>query len=475
MRLSSILFAMTILASPAVAADYYVAPLNAKLSCTGTGSKECPWPSIGAAFASKKIAGGDTILLMDGDHGSVQEKYWTFNTTVTIQSETDKNARISSISFGESAKNIRLRNLRVWRDEDDAGTSYLIRAYNGSSYLTFENLDVRSREDSINYLKWDKARWVAVATRAFDLRGSFNIVRNNKITGVKEGIIAGPDSLVENNRIDGIAGDGMKGVSRSIFRNNTVQNSFAVIDGYHRDGFQSYSGGDPIVGLVLDGNKIFQWNLKTASPLMGSLQGIGMFDGWYDDLVIRNNLVVTDHSHGISVYGTRGAKIVNNTVVNLSGQPGVVPYLKVTNKKSGEPSKNVLVANNVAMKIQVTPSTTLNIFVTKNSAVLYPATSFADVKTHNYSPTPASGFIDTGDVATAPVVDILGLPRPSGKGPDRGAYEVQAGRIMRLDQKGIVAPLDITDSVEGQSEEPITDPSRASRAGDSKWLKPPSE
>jgi hypothetical protein len=426
MHLRSILFAVAMLAAPAFATDHYVAPLGATATCTATGSKDCPWASIGAAFASKKIVGGDIVLLMDGDHGPVQEKYWTFDTTVTIQSQNASNARISYISFGATAKNIRLRNLKIWRDKGDSGTIYLIRSYVGSSHLTFESLDIRSREDAINYLSWSRERWVAAATRAFDLRGTFNVVRNNKITGVSDGIIAGPDSLVENNVIDGFAGDGMKGVSRSTFRNNIIKNSFAVLEGYHRDGFQSYSSGEPIVDLILEGNTIIQWAHSSSNTLTGPLQGIGMFDGWYDNLLIRNNLVVTNHSHGISVYGVRGARIVNNTVVSLSGVPGNVPYLKVRARKDGAPSQDALIANNLAMQIVATASSEFNIVLLGNSVILDPAKSFEDIKSLDYRPTTASGFVDTADIGAAPSTDILGSPRPAGAGPDRGAYEVQA-------------------------------------------------
>lgn len=425
MRAITILVGLMMLTWPALAADHYVAPRGATVACPATGSKACPWASIGAAFASGKVSGGDTILLMDGDHGGVSAKRWVFDTVVTLQSANKNNARISNITFSSGSKNIRLRNLRVWRDEGDAVTGFLIRAYSDTSNLTLENLDIRSHEDSVNYLKWDAARWVAVATRAVDLRGSFNTVRNNRITGVAEGVIVGTDSLVEGNVIDGFAGDGMKGASRSTFRNNVVKNSVAVLKGYHRDGFQSHSSGNPIVGLTLEGNTIIQWTHDPKHPLTAALQGIGMFDGWYDNLVVQNNLVVTNHYHGISIYGTRGARIVNNTVVSLSGNTGTYPYIKVTSKKDGSPSQDVVVANNLAMQIQVLASIARNVVVTNNSAIVSPILSFQDARKFDYRPKESSGWLDSGAAKVAPKTDILGLPRPSGPAPDRGAYEVQ--------------------------------------------------
>ncbi len=54
----------------------------------------------------------------------------------------------------------------------------------------------------------------------------------------------------------------------------------------------------------------------------------------------------------------------------------------------------------------------------------YPATVFSDVKTFNYVPKAASGYIDTANMLHAPKIDIMGTSRPQGKGPDRGALEV---------------------------------------------------
>lgn len=407
----------------AAAADYYVAPLGKVPSCTAAGTLACPWASVDAAFASKKIVGGDTILLMDGDHGMVVIKNQLFDRQVTIQSQNAANAHLNAVHFDASTKNIRLRNLKVWRQDADKDIGYLIRSYKGASYLTFENLELRSRADSGNFLSWSKERWNSAATNGFALSSTFNIVRNNTLTGVRTAISAGSDSLVENNVIDGFCEDGMKGVSRSIFRNNRVTNSFLAIDGSHRDGFQSYTSGDPIVGLVLENNTIIQWTNDPNHPLKAPLQGIGMFDGYYDDLIIRNNLVVTEHAHGITVTGTRRARIVNNTVVNLNTVAATVPWIKVANRKDGALSQDVLVANNLAMSFAVTPSLTSNIVLLNNSVVLDVVNAFENPARFDYRPKANSGFVDTADATEATATDIVGVTRPTGAGPDRGAYE----------------------------------------------------
>lgn len=420
MRFRQILITATLLAAtamPSWAATYYVAPEGATVSAVPDGTKTRPWPTVEKALSRAK--GGDTILLMDGDHGMLRFDE-SFATDVTIQSETGKNAHITSAHFDPTAQHIRLSNLTVWREESD-GPGFLVRAYKGSSYLTFEGLVMGSRKDAANHLKWDAARWIAVAGSGFDLRGDHYVVRNNTVTGVKVGIIAGWDALVENNVIDGFIGDGMKVLGESTIRQNLIMNRFKV-DDWHADGIQAATK-TVMRNLTLDSNTIIEWTHAPAHPLRGMLQGIGMFDGFYEDLLIENNVVVSRHTHGISVYGTRRAQIINNTVVNLTGKPGKYPMIRVKPHKDGTPSENVRVANNLAMGFEGGNAKYNNIF-SDNSVIANPATVFENVAKFDYRPKATSGFIDRGNAAYASATDIRNMRRPYAKGPDKGAYEV---------------------------------------------------
>ena len=78
------------------------------------------------------------------------------------------------------------------------------------------------------------------------------------------------------------------------------------------------------------------------------MQGIGCFDGFFEDWVVENNFVVTDHLHGISFYGMRNSRIGNNTVVDLNDIKPGPPWIGATEHKDGTPSENVVVRNNLA-------------------------------------------------------------------------------------------------------------------------------
>ncbi len=403
--------------------DYYVAPIGMTLSCPADGSFTCPWASIDAAMKSKKLVGGDRLLLMDGDHGTVVLTN-AFESPVTIQSLNNKNAHTNSIHFSDTAKNIRIRNLQVWRPESDTSNAFIIRSYGGSSHIILENLDIRSRENAIDYLSWPLERWpVVAALNGIGLSGSFNTVRNNRVMGVVVGISAGPDSLVENNLVDGFCGDGMKGVDRSVFRGNLIKNIVDADPAYHSDGFQSYAADGLIEKLTLENNIILQWTHAQDNPLKGSVQGIGMFDGFYDDLVIRNNLVVTAHANGISVYGTHRAKIVNNTVIQPEGLLTGYPWLKVTAHKDGRPSEDVVVANNLSMTFSFSVSDQYNVIGANNEKVTDVANTFIDFVNFNYHLAKTSPYVDAGVILHAPATDIDYSPRPQGGGVDLGAYE----------------------------------------------------
>ena len=414
-------------ALPAWAADYYVAPLGAAPVSSPDGSKDRPFGSIGAALSSGKIAGGDTILLMDGSHGRVDIKS-SFEQPVTIRSETPKGAHLEYVHFDGTARNVTLSDLKIWRPEG-SGPSYLVRSFSGATGITLDGLDIRSRENATQYLSWDLARWKEAAAEGadgVDLRGSGNIVRNSSITGVRYGIKVGSGSRVENNLIEGFTADGLRGCTETLFRRNIVRNAISLSDGVHRDGMQCYRPSTTTNLRVIE-NTIIDWaDSDRDHPLRGKMQGISLFDGFYDNIEIVNNIVATDHYNGIAVYGARGALIANNTVVHSDGEKVGNPWITVRSTKAGEPSQNAIVANNLAMKISGSSDAALGNLFTDNRVILDPAAVFEDLSRWNFRPKTSSGFLDVANVTYAPATDILGNARPSGAGPDLGAYEVGA-------------------------------------------------
>lgn len=436
----TLLLGLFVLSSgPILSETYYVAPLGAKISGTPAGTESLPFPSIQVAFKSGKVKGGDTLLLKDGAYGSVIiEANAAFDSPVTIASKNGKSAQFDRIRLGQNTRNITLKNLSVWPRDPSTSGAYLVRSYATVTDITIDGLDIRSEENAADFMKWDAAKWEARKFHGIVLAGQRNIIVRNTITGVYDGISGGPDSLIADNFINGYDGDGIRAVSRGTVRGNKITNCVKT-DANHDDGFQSFaSNGGTISDLVLDSNVIIEWTGSPDHPLRCTLQGIGLFGGPYVNLTVVNNVVSVSHSHGISIYGANGAVVLNNTVVNNRGLSGLVPYLAVRPLKNGTPSKDVLVANNLAMSISGAASLENRIVFRNNSVIGLPSLVFENPAAFDYRPKVASGYIDTADPTVAPPTDVIGQKRPSGKLPDRGAYEVpMAGSSARPD---VVSP-----------------------------------
>ena len=420
-------------AVPAHAADWYVAPLTKPpTSQAPSGTKGDPFATVALALASGKIGGGDRILMMPGPHGALIVRGTpAFDKQVTIMSETERTAQVDSILIRE-ASNIRVLSLSVWPAKPlETSTSWLVETTNTASDIVVEDLVLRSENgDLAKFATWDKATWLKQSISGIFLIGPRSSALRNDLLGIGNGIfIGGDDSKAISNVVNFYSGDGMRGLgNNNVFRSNRVFNCITVNDN-HADGFQSYAGSTgKITGLVLDSNIILEWTYsKKDHPLRCELQGMGLFDGFYDNLTIINNLVTTTHYHGISVYGARKALVANNTVANTDNLTGSKPFLAVVNHKNGTPSSNVLVANNVAMSFLDENGPGSTVVFRNNSVIGTPGAVFENPFALDYRPKASSGFLDTADAASATSVDILGKPRPSGSGPDRGAYEVVNG------------------------------------------------
>ena len=417
------LFALS--CGPALSETYYVVPLDAVVAGTPDGTEGLPFLSIDKALKSGKVKGGDTLLLKDGAYGSVTiQANAAFDIPVTIMSQNGKAAHFDRILLTQDTRNLTLKNLSVWpRDPSSIGPHSLVRAYKTTSDITADGLDIRSEEDADDFMKWDAAKWEARKFNGIVLEGPRDIAIRNTLTGIYTGIFLGEDSQIIDNIVNGFNGDGINAVSRTTVRGNRILNCVKT-DANHDDGFQSFaSNGGSIIDLVLDSNVIIEWTGAADHPLRGALEGIGLFGGPYVNLKIVNNLVAVSHSHGISIYGAKGALVTNNTVVNIRGLSGTVPYIAIR-PRNGTPSTDVLVVNNVAMSFQSNASTTDHVEFRDNSVIGIPSLVFENPAAFDYRPKASSGYIDTGDATVAPATDVAGHSRPSGPLPDRGAYEV---------------------------------------------------
>lgn len=411
------------------AATYFVAPIGAAQSCAADGSRACPWPSLDAALSSGVVTGGDVINLMNGDHGAATLRNRSFTTPVIIRALNPHKAHVDSIAIQDGTSRVTFRNLNVWPSDPHNPPGALLSVSPNASHIVFDGIDARAGKDALNYLSWSATEWQNRAVDGAFITGSNTQLTNSRFTGIRFGIsFLGANNTARGNIIDGFSGDGLRGQGKnSHFIRNTVTNCVSVDDN-HADGFQAFTDpSHPISGIVLDGNTIIEWTHNMNAPLRCTLQGVGMFDGYYDNFSIRNNLVIGRHPHGISVYGGRHGTIVNNTVSSITDLPDKYPWIGIFPLKNGALSQDVTVANNLAMSYNGQGASVANgIRLVKNATIPNPATAFQDVGSYNYLPQAGSGFIDAATATYAPKTDILGGARPAGPAPDLGAFEVGA-------------------------------------------------
>ncbi|MGQ9563958.1 MAG: choice-of-anchor Q domain-containing protein [Thermogutta sp.] len=435
--------------------EFYVDPRDGKPD--GDGSRDRPWSSLQQLFdkglietqtwpslpykdgmklipknVGAPVRPGDTIWLRSGDYGHLRIQGYYNGSFITIAAAEGDTPRFKSIHI-QSGSHWILRGLHVSPDlNEEKRPRAMIRleshGWRGPVYdIVVENCHLQSAEDTSS---WSAEQWNNLACDGILADGERITARQNYLKNVNFGIsMGGPHCLVEHNTIENFAGDGLRGLGDySVFQYNVVKNCYDV-NANHDDGFQSWSQGPKgvgtgvVKGMVLRGNTIINYE-DPNQPHRGALQGIGCFDGMYEDWVIENNVVIVDHYHGITLGGAIGCRIVNNTVLDPnSARPGPAA-IRVGNHKNGTPSRDCVVRNNLASALYVRGD---NMKVDHNLTIDRPERFFVDASRYDLRLREDAPAIDAGTAEFAPQNDIQGIRRPQGKAVDIGAYEYSSG------------------------------------------------
>lgn len=435
MKKATILYLLLALAGSASAADYYVDPVKGSMGNAGTA--ELPWSTLSAVFAAspaKVFLPGDHIYLRRGNHGTVVVTGINTNGDVYIEAEAGHTpvVRMSMLN----AHHWRIRGLTIL-----GGVVIDNQNNENSDYNTFENCYMPSG--------------------GFQVYGNYNTLRGNHIRS--GGILFGFHSnngLVSGNTLEDFYSDGMHNQGNyGVWENNLVMNSHKI-NGNHNDLFQSLAS----VGNVLRGNEFRAYSdpnqADLIAPGVSDVQGIGLFDGWYTDWVIENNVVLVDHPIGIWILGAQNCRIKNNTVLRC-GQYSLFPYLysperfpniRVAAKKSGAASTGNLVMNNAAERFELDPVdnagvsmgiATCNVVVAKSA---FGSTFLNWAKKDLHLKSGAAAVIDAGTASNSPpVIDADGNARPTGAAWDCGAFEY--GYVTSADTTAPSKPTGLTGAI----------------------------
>ncbi len=432
----------------ASATVYYADPVNGHIS--NNGSILSPWSTLEEIIENNiietrmwavhppetntelilknegaPVKAGDTIMLLTGYHGVIELVEY-FNTGyITVMPAPGHTPAIASL---------RLVGAEYWKFEgltispEFTGSVYRttlvdLESHNWRgpvTHCTIENCTMYSVEDAGS---WTREQWDTLSSSGIGASGDDFMLRNNYLKNVNFGIsVSGNRSTVHGNVIENFAGDGMRGIGNDLlFEYNMVKNCYDVNEN-HDDGFQSWSINDqpPRERVTLRGNIILSYEDENQ-PYRGTLQGIGCFDGPYIDWVVENNVVITDHWHGISLYGAVNSRIVNNTVIDPNRETPGPPWIGFFDHKNGTHSQNCVIRNNIATNYITQPGSTEdhNLEIDYDDYEHY----FIDWQNVNVDLVEGCNAIDAGNAFFAPAYDIEMKVRPFGDGVDLGAYE----------------------------------------------------
>ncbi len=444
---------------PTLAAEFYVYPTNGDTS--NDGSALSPWRTIqevldagliesqewaqlpyepGATLVPKNpgapVQGGDTIYLRSGYHGELFIESFYNTSVITIAAESGHRPELTKVHVRSSAR-WTIRGLQIspeFAPTYEPDTLIRLESHNWRGPIhdiAVEHCNARSVEDSSG---WSADDWNALSCNGIQVDGENMTVRDNVFKNVNFGIsVSAANSLIEGNLVENFAGDGLRGLGdNTTFQYNTIKNCYAVNQN-HDDGFQSWSLGEDgqvgtgeVTGIVLRGNTIINYE-DPNQPHRGTLQGIGCFDGTFVDWVVENNVVITDHWHGITLSGARDCRIVNNTVIDLNDQDPGPPWVRIGAHNNGTRSTGCIVRNNLTTALNVDDDQDVT---QDHNLIIEDAESlFVDVLANDLHLRRGCAAVDTGSSELAPAADIENIPRPQGDAVDIGAYEYHDGSV----------------------------------------------
>ncbi len=372
---------------------FYIDPVNGRDD--GDGSLTSPWKTLQAVVEGGKIEcyeysenyntnsplrlvnegapvkGGDRLVLLSGYHGYLHADRMIFEDWLTIEAGEGQTPVLSQIKLIGAFRNIYLKNLTVIKSSYEGDENYweaeaMTRNSDACVYMASNDFRGDARNIKVNGLtlktttdvsSWSAADWTVRHAGGISLRSVTGAeIVNCHIENVRHGIVIeyfSDHTICMNNRVKNFSGDGARIISNDVFFGyNTITDCYKVDDN-HDDGIQSYTRGDDnsagtgiLTGVTIRGNLIIG-TTDFDNPLAGSPQGIGCFDGMFDHWVVENNVVITDHYHGISFYGITNSRILHNTVIDQFTGNDTSPWILIHAHKNGTSSRNCIVANNI--------------------------------------------------------------------------------------------------------------------------------
>ena len=402
--------------TPLIDTKYYCDPVNGNIG--NDGSKAAPWGSLSEVIsANREFEPGDTIVLLSGYHGTPQIKTKNSGFVVIIAGK-GASPLLGRVQFNNASHWV-LSGVQVNPALGDVAGNAAIVNITGSDHIVVRDCDIVSTDEKITTWSRDDLRDNTKIYNGISSRSSKEcLFEDNRIRNVKTGVTLfsnANSNIVRGCLIEYITGDGVHMLSDGcVMKYNTIQNFLQVYtnDEWHYDFVQSWSvGADSKVGtgvvkdLQIRGNYFLTHKDDNQPFKMAGVQGIGFFDGMFENLLIENNMIITNHWHGISVYGAINCNIVNNTVVKRDNGDTMRPWIGVFNHKNGTPPAGNFIRNNISPNLSGNSSGRVaenNIQISVDQYTTY----FKDPAAFDFHLKASSPAIDKGTTTMAPSIDF---------------------------------------------------------------------
>jgi len=296
---------------------YFIDPING--NDLNSGDSESPFKTIDKITKSSfNLIGGTVIYLKSGNYGSPD--FSRFNTEmVFVVAEKGQTPMAERIRFN-FANNWTISGMKISPSvASKTNNGKYVQVPGGTKNIVIKNCEIYGTP---NILDWPKnSDWENFAGNGIECTGKNCSFINNYIYNTDFPVqIFGTNNDVSYNVVTNFAGDAFRSIGHyNSFTFNQIKNA-VVFDYYdnggnHDDAFQSWTLGNPVLGIKIIGNQITDISYPELPLQTEIMQGIVDFDGFAEDWIVQDNLLAIHHQHGISILGARNCKIVNNTIV----------------------------------------------------------------------------------------------------------------------------------------------------------------
>ncbi len=296
-----------------------------------------------------------TIFLNTGDYGNYKIEN---HSNLTFVPTAGQYPIFRSITISNS-NNINLFSLHIISEKKEGEKAFYVKIDKNSSNINVSNCQIEAAYETET---WEPTDWKTKAANGIYSEASNCIFSNNLIRHIHHGIeTKGDNCRVSNNIIIRFGGDAIRNTgNNNVFDSNYLADAlvddYAQKGGNHDDLFQAWTFDKPISNLIIKNNIAINCTDTTNHLQSKNVQGIACFDGFEENWLIENNLVIIEHPHGIALFGANNCVIKNNKVIYNPFQKyhfESLPWIMIHAHKDGRKSHNNLINNNITSVIEV--------------------------------------------------------------------------------------------------------------------------